>query len=404
MKTRFLNSLFALAAMVLLQANPLHAGNPGTDDAIEFVNARLSHSYLMRIDPNGGAKIKAPGGQTFTFNIKDVAFSFNDRNDDARIRVASDQGIGLQNEDRDKDDRFRQSFVCRSSKAAREAIDSLRKLKKTFTERDDRFKHLDRKLVSGDAELTFTTLGEAIDFVNDRLAISVVTRVDTKGFLFINGPDKVYQVDLRKAEFGFNPLSDDPKVRIYGDWCLALLHHGKMDREIARESFTTGFRQDAYQVIKALYFIQGAFTGMDAAQIKTLRNVTRSQTKEYSTIQGALDAINDRLAISIVLGIDPKGLLTINASEHIYRLDIAKCSFEKARPKRTFQGWLQRTFSFDDQEGVTITCPDGIQKCADAQSSRTVEEETFSCESAFDTREIIKALEFIKDKVRAGNR
>jgi hypothetical protein len=243
-------------------------------------------------------------------------------------------------------------------------------------------------------------LGEAIDFVNDRLAISIITRVDAKGNLFINGPDKIYQLDLRRAEFAFNTLSDDPKVRIYGDWCLGILHHGKLDREIARESFTTESRQDAYQAIKALYFIKGAFTGMDAAQIKTLKNVTRNQTRDYTTIQGAIDAINDRLAISIVLGLDPKGVLTINASEHLYRLDIAKCSFEKARPKRTFQGWLQRTFNFDHPEGVTITCPEGIRKCADAQSSRTVEEETFACESAFETREIIRALEFIKEKVR----
>jgi hypothetical protein len=69
MKTRFLNPLFALAATVLLQANPLQAANPGPEDTLEFVNARLSHSYLTRVDLSGAAKIKAPGGRTYTFNI-----------------------------------------------------------------------------------------------------------------------------------------------------------------------------------------------------------------------------------------------------------------------------------------------------------------------------------------------
>jgi hypothetical protein len=287
----------------------------------------------------------------------------------------------------------RQSFTCRTREGAREVVQALRRLRAACLEKDPSAASFNRKLKGGAGT---QTLDQALDLVNDNLAISVALKVDPKGILTLNGPDDIYRVDLARAEFALNDLNDEPRVRIYGDWCIETFRGHGRDRQMSRESFTTRTRQGARDVVRALYTVKAAFTGMDPAAVAALRNVTGERIRDYKTIAQAVDAINDRLDVSILMGVDAKGEVVVNAPDRIYRFNILDCQFRRARERSWFFG-LVRGF---DGEGVTIEGRKGLQKFEDGHFYDTVDEETFSCRSSFEVREVVQALDFIQDQTR----
>jgi hypothetical protein len=364
---------------------------------VDYVNARLRHSAILRVSDAGVVKVRTPS-ETLTFKLQDTAFSFNDLNGDHRVRLASAEPIEAWDGDHREDVTYRQSFQCRSRTDAREAITALRRLRRSFLDKDPRFSILKRKVAPGPGA-SYASIGEALDFVNDHLSHSVALGVDDQGTLILQGSDEeTYHVALARADFGLNERSEDPRVRVYGNWCLATYRDGHRDEETARESFTVRSRLGARETIRALYGIKAAITGQDPSGLDTLRNVTGARTPAYTTIQGAIDAINDRLAISIVLGIDPQGDVAINASDAIYHFNIADGTFGKARGRFRLLGLIHLGL----EEGARISSAKGLRKYSDSTQWDSVDDQTFSCASASDTQAVLQAFEFIKGAWKPG--
>jgi hypothetical protein len=387
MRTLLASALCALT-LSLCAAQPPKAG-----ETIDYINNRLEHSTFMRVDDDGTARIATPSG-ILTFKLRDAAFNCNFQNGDDRVRIASDSPIELWHGSHREDSKHRQSFACRGASEAREAVQALRRLKAEHLGKDGYGALFNRRLAATEKDLPYATVGEAMDFVNDTLEASVVLKVDEKGTLTIQAPDTFYDVDLARAEFGLNDSSDSPRVRIYGDWCLDVYPNRRLDKAAARESFSTRSRHGARDVIKALYYLKGAFTGLTSESINALRNVSGVRTHEYTTIAQAVDAINDRLAISIILGVDAKGEVAVS----IYRFNIQDCTFERPREEKHLLGLLH----FRPEDGVNISAPRGLKKYEDGRFFDTVDDQTFSCRSDKDIPFIIRALEFIRSEARKG--
>jgi len=67
----------AAAALLPAQAGPVFG--QATGETLDYLNARLLHSSILRVDEAGLVRMRTPG-ETLTFNLKDAAINGNDQN------------------------------------------------------------------------------------------------------------------------------------------------------------------------------------------------------------------------------------------------------------------------------------------------------------------------------------
>jgi hypothetical protein len=396
MNRTLLACLRASTAVILLQGSAAFGAERTTEQAIDHINSCLRHSSILRIDEDGLVRMRTPARE-LRFNIKDAAFNLNDGNGDHRVRVACLEPMVSGDPDFPRDEPRRESFVCRSRREAREAIEALRQVRQTYVAKDSKHRHLDRALASPDPDIPFTRVSEALDRLNDLLQVSVAIGIDPSGILSIDGADTLFTVDLARADFMVNDADGDPRVRVYGDWCLEARHGSGRTVKVARESFTAGSLRSARKAVFLLYCLKASVTGQNLSRIPTLRNVTGASTRSYTTLSQAIDALNDRLTVSVVLGVDAKGVATINAPEAVYRMDLNTCEFRPEggrEERRGFFSWVTR------DPAVLIRSTHGLDRESDGVHARTVDEERFHTPSRADAEEAAKALAFIRGALK----
>ncbi len=366
------------------------------NDAIELINSRLSHSRILKIDADGVVSVKAPG-QIIEFPIRAVSFNYNDS--DCRVRVAGDYNIRYYKGDRLTEVTHRQSFTCGSRRMAQDAVDSFRSIKSRFLEGDPALNHQNKILSAVDGALGYKTLGQAIDFINDNLSRSVILGLDETGQMAINAPSAIYRIDMKAAHFALKDWSDQAQLRVYGEWCVEVSQEKgrRVERFVPRESFSTHSNSRGRESVEALYYIKGAVLGQHSAQIEEQLMLSRSSPEDYRSIEEAIQYINDRLEISIITGIDEDGLMTVNASEYIYKLPLRDCRFRSGRNMISFFGFR---ITGRRDSSVDVRCSRGLERHYDGVLQRRIDSESFSARSRRDVKDIIAAFEYIQNKVR----
>lgn len=386
-------------AILVLGATFSFAQYTTIDEARDYINDRLAHSIIQKIEANGTVTISSPGSK-FKFNLRDANFNYNGGNDDDRVRIFCDNCIEkLENKQLDEK-LSRQSFVCDSEREANEAIAAFRFIKKTWMGDAKAGIPDDKKLKIQDITLGLNTVNDAINFINDNLSFSMVSGIDDKGIMTINAPDEIYIVDLAKAEFGYNGSGSEPQVRIYGDFCITLKKdNGKLDN-ISRNSFQAASRAKANKVIAAFYYLKSTYSALDPSKISGLQNVTGTKTQSYKSVAEAIDYINDRLTYSIILGLDKNGELTINAPDEIYRFGLKEVKMTTSDRKEFRSDWFNLPLPGGYTAGVLIECHNCLKKFTEPGVYDTVDEQLFQCGDMSEAKEVIKALTFLRGTVK----
>ncbi|MEI7725811.1 MAG: hypothetical protein WCK09_11950 [Bacteroidota bacterium] len=391
-------TMLALAALMLLAANSF-AQYSNAEEAKEFINDRLSHSLLQKIDPDGLVTVNAPG-KKIKFRLQEVSFNYNGGNDDDRVRVFCDECIENYEHQSLTEKTSRQSFVCESEKEANEVIKAFRYLKKLYPGGQKGVNQGDKKLRVADSTLGTKTVGEAIDFINENLSYSMITGIDEKGLMTISAPDDIYLVNLRLAEFGFNDVSDGTKVRIYGDYATAVKKKNDQQKFISRQSFQTPGRVNAFKAIPVLYYLKSTYSDLDPGKIPGFKNVTDAKTDNYKNVIEAIEYINDRLQYSIILGIDPTGNITINAPEEIYRFNIHEAKADYAKNHERRSDWVPFIYTDGPLTGIIFECKNCIKKYESPDSYEKLNDQVFQCRNKSDVTEVLKALTYIKASLK----
>jgi hypothetical protein len=388
--------LIALGLLTLLfSATGIYAQYTTPEDAKDYINDRLSHSVLQKIDPDGTVTISAPS-EKIKFKLRDVSFNYNGGNNDDRVRVFGDNCIEHYEHKILSEKTSRQSFVCESEKEANEVIAAFRFLKKSYPGDPKSSMAGDIKLKVSDSTLGTKTVSEAIDFINENLSYSMITGIDEQGVMTINSPDEIYRVNLKLAEFGYNDADDGSKLRIYGDFCIEVKKDRGSREFICRKSFQAPDRVKAYKVISVLYYLKATYSDLDPATIPWLKNVNGKRTVSYNKIKEAIDFINDRLSYSIILGIDKSGLITLNAPEEIYRFKLKEVKISKTDHRNTGSDWFNIRIPGDYAPGILVECNDCIKKYESPVSYDFIDEQVFQCRTMSDVKEVLKALEYLK--------
>ncbi len=395
MKT-YTKSVFLLFFMIILTIGTAFAQFKSNQDAIDYINDRLSHSIIQKIDPDGLVTIKAPS-ERITFLLPDVMFSYNDLNGDSRVRIVCKNCLKYYEKRELQKKDSRQSFLCDSDEDAFEVIKAFGYLKSKFIPDTKTESSMYKKLVISDTSLGYSTIAEAIDLVNSVLVHSIITGIDEKGIMTINSPSDNYLIDLERAEFAYNNLSDDPKVRIYGDFCLRETDEDGSADYISRQSYTARSRFKAYKAIKALYYIKTAYSDLKESEVPMLRNVKRNRVTTYTNIGEAINYINDRLIYSIVMSVDKNGIMSINAPNDIYRVNLKKARFSYSENSKVNIDWLGITFDGNRIDGVKIICDNCLEQYNTPGDKEVTDDQTFQCESESQVREVIKAMTYIKE-------
>lgn len=392
-------ALISFTILFLFGSGTLSAQFKNRQEAIDYVNDRLSHSIIHKITDDGLVTVKAPS-ERITFLISRSAFNYNDLNGDSRVRVVCPGCIKYyENRELDRTE-SRQSFACDTEDDALEVIKALEYIKGTFPADANSTGLPAKKLSVTDSTLGYSTVAEAVALINKMLVHSFVTGIDDKGMMTINAPDNNYKVDLAKAEFMVNDLDDDPKLRIYGDFCIRQTDEDGDEDFISRESFTTHSRFKCYKAIKALYYLKSAYGHLPAASVPMHPNVKRNHLTSFKTVGEAIQFINNRLRYTVVLGIDSKGVLSLNAPSEIYRVNMKKATFRYTDRSQVNVDWFGISFDSGRIDGVQIECRNCLEKYSEPRDLDIVSEQTFQCESEQQVRDVIKALTFIQETVK----
>lgn len=390
---------FISAAAIILPA--MQAQGLDLQKHINAINQSLIRSEVLSIDAQGEVRIDTPSNQ-LRFKIQDVAFGFNGLNDDARLRIGSHRPICIHENKNWKEDIYRESFGCHSRKAARRAIEAFREIQKHYTDRNDAFQLSNKKLTVN--TLPYQQIGPAIHFINDQLTSSMICQIHPEGFLYINSPSNIYRVDLRKAEFGLNTSSSTPKIRIYGDFCLESLDEDTPKEYLPRESFEIYSTSNPKDIIKAFYFIKNEFSPMDIQKLDELPNLKDERIQNFNNIPKAIESINQRLSISIITEITPKGDVTLNASDKIYRFNLHDCHFEVKQErnpfKRSIMRMIQRWTDEDPFSSITLKSSNGLKACTNPHYFTYKDKIDLSCRNQDDAKAMIDALAFIKGALK----
>lgn len=380
---------------LLFSATGIYAQYNNTTEAIDFINDRLSHSIIQKIDQDGTVTISAPS-EKIKFKLREVSFNYNGGNNDDRVRVFGDNCIEHYDHKILSEKTSRQSFVCESERETNEVIAAFRFLKKLYPGEPLHSQSGNKKLKISDTTFGAKTVSEAIDFINDNLSYSMITGVDEQGVMTINSPDEIYRVNLKLAEFGYNDADDGSKLRIYGDFCIEVKKDRGSKKFIARKSFQAPDRVKAYKVISILYYLKATYSDLDPGTIPGLKNVNGKRTSSYTKVQDAIDFINDRLSYSIILGIDKTGMITLNAPEEIYRFKIKEVKISKTDHRNISSDWFNIPIPGDYSPGILVKCNDCIKKYESTGSYDSIDEQVFQCRNMSDVKDVLKALEYLK--------
>jgi hypothetical protein len=386
-------------AILVLGATFSFAQYTTIDEARDYINDRLTHSMIQKIEANGTVTISSPGSK-YKFSLRDASFNYNGGNDDDRVRVFCDNCIEKWENKQMKEKLNRQSFVCDTELEANEVITAFRFIKKTWMGDAKTGISADKKLKIQDITLGLNTVNDAINFINDNLSFSMVSGIDEKGIMTINAPDDIYIVDLAKADFGYNDSGSEPQVRIYGDFSIALRKDNGKLNYISRNSFQAASRTKANKVITVLYYLKSTYSNFDPSKISGLRNVTGTKTTAYKTAAEAINFINDRLAYSIILGLDQNGELTINAPDDIYRFNIKTVKMTKTDRREISSDWFRVPIPGDYTPGVLVECDDCLKKYNEPDDYDTIDEQVFQCRDLNDAKDVVKALTFLRGTVK----
>jgi hypothetical protein len=386
-------------AILVLGATCSFAQYTTIDEARDYINDRLTHSMIQKIEANGTVTISSPGSK-YKFNLRDASFNYNGGNDDDRVRVFCDNCIEKWENKQLKEKLNRQSFVCDTELEANEVITAFRFIKKTWPGSAGTGATADKKLKIQDITLGLNTVNDAINFINDNLSFSMVSGIDEKGIMTINAPDDIYIVDLAKAEFGYNDSGSEPQVRIYGDFCVALRKDNGKLKYISRNSFQAASRSRANKVITVLYYLRSTYSGFDPSKISGLRNVSGTKTMSYKTAAEAIDFINDRLSYSIIMELDKNGMTTINAPEDIYRFAIKEVKLSKTDTRRVSSDWFNLPIPGDYSPGLLIECNDCLKRFNGPEDYNTMDEQVFQCRNMTDAKDVVKAMIYLKGTVK----
>ncbi|OFY30963.1 MAG: hypothetical protein A2X09_17290 [Bacteroidetes bacterium GWF2_43_11] len=389
-------SAFLFFLLMILATGASFAQFNNNQDAIDYINDRLSHSIVQKIDADGLVTMKAPS-ERITFLLADVMFTYNDLNGDSRVRVVCNNCLKYYEQRELQKHESRQSFLCDTDEDAFEVIKAFGYLKSKFPASVKANGISQKKLAISDTTLGYSTVAEAIDMVNSVLVHSMITGIDQKGIMAINSPSNNYLVDLRNAEFAFNDLSDDPKVRIYGDFCLRETDEDGANDYMSRQSFTARSRFKAYKAIKALYYIKTAYSDLPESKVPMLRNVKRNRLTSYSNIVDAISYINDRLTYSVIMGVDNNSIMSINAPNDIYRVNLKNAKFSYSQNSKVNVDWLGITFDGNRIDGVEIICNNCLEKFNSPDDKEVIDNQAFQCESETQVREVLKAITYIKE-------
>ena len=396
--TRFRN-LALTAALSLAAATTLFAQYTTIDQARDYINDRLSHSVIAKIDADGTVSVSSPGSK-YKFNLRDVSFNYNGGNDDDRVRVFCDNCIEQWEKKQMTEKLSRQSFACENRTDADEVIAAFRFIKKTWQGESKSAAPADKKLKIQDITLGLNTVNDAINFINDNLSFTMVAGIDEKGTMTLNAPSDIYVVDLARAEFGLNELGSEPQVRIYGDFSISEKRKDGKSDNISRNSFQAQSTAKARKVVTVLYYLKSTYSALDPASIHGLRNVSGAKTDSYKTAAEAINYINDRLAYSIILGLDKNGILTINAPDEIYRFGIREAKVTATDRKENRSDWFGLPLpGSSSAAGMLVECNGCLKSFTEPGESKSVDEQLFQCRSLGDAREVITAMDFLKGKL-----
>ncbi|MFZ4521143.1 MAG: hypothetical protein ACOYNC_05530 [Bacteroidales bacterium] len=395
MKTNMLRPLILGLVTFMLTATCSFAQYSNAEEAKEYINDRLSHSVLQKIDPDGTVTISAPD-QKIKFRLRDVSFNYNGGNSDDRVRVFGDNSIEHYELKILTEKTSRQSFLCDSEKEANEVIAAFKYLKKLYPGDQKSLMQGDRKLKVSDSTIGTKTVREAIDYINENLSYSMITGVDDRGMMTINAPDEIYRINLKQAEFGYNDASDGSKVRIYGDFCIEQQSNNTSKDLLCRKSFQTANRTNAYKAISVLYYLKSTYSDLNPSKVTDLRNVTGSNTNSYTNVNEAINYINDRLSYSIILGLDLAGNITINAPDDIYRFNIHDVKINNALNHKSRSEWFPFVYTDGPSTGVLVECNNCIKQFDGPGSYDSIDEQVFQYGSAGQVKEVLKAFLYLK--------
>lgn len=367
------------------------------ENEIDYINARLSHSQVARINDSGTVRIVTPS-RIVEFPIQDVTFHYNASGH--RVRVAGEYNIKRFRSGRLTEVTHRNSFSSPSRRMALEAIDAFRRIQDQFTADDPRRDWMNTALPVPERRPDYRTIGEAIDYLNENLVYSVILDLDESGIMTINAPSRIYRVDIKEAEFYPYDWSGDGKVRVYGDWCISVSgdERGRHDRYVPRVEFTIHSFNRAKPSVRALYYIKGSLLDQSEVEIEEYLDWKMTRQRDYESIKEAIKYINDRLEISMITDIDNDGVMTLNASQSMYKVPMRSSRFRRgSREHITLLGFQVVT---GHRNTVEISSPEGIGQYRDRRLEERIESQEFSVRDRHDVRDIIFALEYIKFMVR----
>ncbi len=174
----------------------------------------------------------------------------------------------------------------------------------------------------------YSNIEEAKEYINDRLSRSVLQKIDPDGTLTISAPGSKFKFNLRDVFFNYNGGNDDDRVRVFCDECIENYENKQLKEKLSRQSFLCDSETDANEVITAFRFIKKSFStdpknGNPADKKLKIQDITLG----VYTVGEAIDFINDNLSHSMVMSINEQGIMTINAPDEIYKVDLARAEF-----------------------------------------------------------------------------
>jgi hypothetical protein len=224
----------------------------------------------------------------------------------------------------------------------------------------------------------------------------MIMSVSNNGTVVINAPDDNYRIDLSRSEFGYNHSSDEPKVRIYGDFSITMNPGQSNEKQIPRQSFQAASRSKAYDAIQALYYLKAHYLNMDISRMPGMKNLSKTKVNSYANVAGAIDFINDRLSYSIILAAEPNGQISVNAPEDIYRFNVHDVDIQRTDRTSERYDWFPFISDGTFAPGLRIECKDCIKQYGSPGNYKTLDEQVFQCGSSSEAREVVKALQYIR--------
>jgi hypothetical protein len=181
-----------------LKVSDTTLGTRTVSEAIGFINENLSYSMITGIDEQGIMTINAPD-DIYRVNLKKAEFGYNDASDGSKVRIYGDFCIEVKSNSSKKEFTSRKSFQTPGRVNAYKVIPVMYYLKSAYTDLDPS-KIAGLRNVNGKKTNSYTSVPEAIDFINDRLSYSIILGIDPTGNLTINAPDELYRFNIHDVK------------------------------------------------------------------------------------------------------------------------------------------------------------------------------------------------------------